>query len=384
MEDKKEEPEVEKVEDKKEEEPKEEKVDEKVDEKVEEKKEEKKEEKEEEKEDEKVEEKVEAKEEGKEDEKVEEKEEKKEEEPKKEETKTDDKKEVDIDWRKKPRKRKPHPVGIEEPRSKRERKPIQANTYQPEDFTSVGHTVQIFRGRGKKLRDISTVKESINSYSMNSEEVAQAHRFLYTMRGRVARREMKSNILEFSGYLKHIPKGGDEKKIEEEDEEDETKYSTKAFKLNIPDIKVLCDFFSVDRSAEDGKALSKEDLIDRLLDFLGGPDETLTTLKPAASKGASKKKAGAKKGGKKSKAKSESEDEEEVKEPPKDFSKIKELKKGDKPDEEVLRQWVRAYVACFDMDSATTKHALKTASEKFGCDMSKEKSKIKELLAEEM
>jgi hypothetical protein len=155
----------------------------------------------------------------------------------------------------------------------------------------------------------------------------------------------------------------------------------KAFKLNIPEIKMLCDFFSVDRSSEDGKALSKEDLIDRLLDFLGAPDETLTTLKPAAKK--SKKKA--KKGGKKSKAKSSDTDgESEEKAPPKDFSKIKELKKGDKPDEETLRQWVRAYVACFDMDSATTKHAIKTASEKFGCDLSKEKSKIKELLAEEM
>lgn len=120
------------------------------------------------------------------------------------------------------------------------------------------------------------------------------------------------------------------------------------------------------------------------MDFLGAPDETLTTLKPVGSKAASKKKAGAKKGSKKSKAKSESDDEAEVKEPPTDFSKIKALKKGDKPDEETLRQWVRAYVACFDMDSATTKHAIKTASEKFGCDLSKEKSKIKELLAEEM
>jgi hypothetical protein len=153
-------------------------------------------------------------------------EDKKEEEPKKEETKTEEKKEADgveIDWRKKPRKRKVHPVTIEEPRSKRARKPIQAKAYQPEDFTSVGHAIQIFRGRGKKLQDIDSVKESINSYSMNSEEVAQAHRFLYTMRGRVARREMKSNILEFSGYLKHIPKGVDEKKIEVEDEFDEVR-----------------------------------------------------------------------------------------------------------------------------------------------------------------
>jgi hypothetical protein len=143
-------------------------------------------------------------------------------EDKKEETKTDgaDK----VDWRKLPRKRKAHVApASDENRPKRERKSIQAEAYQPQDFTSGGPTVQIFRGRGKKLRDIDTVKESINSHSMNSEEVAQAHRFLYTMRGRVARREMKSNILEFSGYLKHIQKGVDEKVIEKDDEDDEVR-----------------------------------------------------------------------------------------------------------------------------------------------------------------
>jgi hypothetical protein len=75
------------------------------------------------------------------------------------------------------------------------------------------------------------------------------------------------------------------------------------------------------------------------------------------------------------------EDEEEDEDA---FALVKEHKKGDKPDDDALRQWVRAYVVCFDMDSATTKHALKTASDKFGLDLAKEKDRIKELLAEEM
>jgi hypothetical protein len=54
------------------------------------------------------------------------------------------------------------------------------------------------------------------------------------------------------------------------------------------------------------------------------------------------------------------------------------------PTEEVLRAWVRAYVACFNLDKATTKHAIITCSEKFGVDMSKKKQHIKQLLAEEL
>ena len=40
-----------------------------------------------------------------------------------------------------------------------------------------------------------------------------------------------------------------------------TKYATKAFKMNVAQIKVLCFFFSVPIVDDDGKTLIKEDLI---------------------------------------------------------------------------------------------------------------------------
>eukprot|EP00568_Trieres_chinensis_P005106 CAMPEP_0183298668 /NCGR_PEP_ID=MMETSP0160_2-20130417/5629_1 /TAXON_ID=2839 ORGANISM="Odontella Sinensis, Strain Grunow 1884" /NCGR_SAMPLE_ID=MMETSP0160_2 /ASSEMBLY_ACC=CAM_ASM_000250 /LENGTH=56 /DNA_ID=CAMNT_0025460765 /DNA_START=32 /DNA_END=202 /DNA_ORIENTATION=- len=54
------------------------------------------------------------------------------------------------------------------------------------------------------------------------------------------------------------------------------------------------------------------------------------------------------------------------------------------PSDKALRKWVRAYVRCFNLDKATTKHAIETASDKFGVDLTEKKTRIKELLTEEM
>ena len=166
---------------------------------------------------------------------------------------------------------------------------------------------------------------------------------------------------------------------------------------------MLCDFFNIDRSSDESKkGLDKETLIDRLLDFLGAPDEELTkgfkhkeskNKKSPKQKGTAIKSGGKKKVSKKDEGEDEDEhgedeedDEEEEEEPeePQDYSKIKAFKHGETPDDDALRQWVRAYVACFNMDAATTKHAIKTASDKFGVDLTERKERIKELLAEEM
>jgi hypothetical protein len=165
----------------------------------------------------------------------------------------------------------------------------------------------------------------------------------------------------------------------------QTIYSKRAFKLNVAQIKTLCDFFNVDRSPDTGKSLDKETLIDRLLDFLGEPDPKMLNEEKKKKKSTPKKKAPKKKPSSKTKKQEKKkvvEDEEEDEEDA--FDLVREHKKGDKPSDDAIRQWVRAYVVCFDMDSATTKHALKTASDKFGLDLAKEKDRIKELLAEEM
>jgi hypothetical protein len=149
----------------------------------------------------------------------------------------------------------------------------------------------------------------------------------------------------------------------------------------------------VDRSQEDGKQLTKEDLIDNLLDFLGAPDEDLTkaskkksTKKTSTKKtrGPAKKKTTRSKGKKEEEENDDEEEEAEEEDEPPDYSVVNEAKKGEMPSDVALQQWVRAYVACFDMDSATTTHAIATASEKFGVDMTSKKSRIKEILTVEM
>lgn len=134
-------------------------------------------------------------------------------------------------------------------------------------------------------------------------------------------------------------------------------------------VRVLCDFFNVQRTDE-GKPLNKDDMIENLLDFLSQPNKDF--LNP--DEGSSRKSVTPRKKPSGKGRKSE--------ESP--FALVKSHQKGKKPSDDALRQWVRAYIVCFDMDSATTKHAIKTASDKFGVDLTKTKDRIKELLAEEM
>jgi chemotaxis protein histidine kinase CheA len=169
--------------------------------------------------------------------------------------------------------------------------------------------------------------------------------------------------------------------------------------LKSQEVKVLCDFFKLDRSG----ITSKEDLIDRLLDFLGTINEDL--LKSNKSGGASKSKASKKKKkkapAKKKKKKVEESEEDESEEDAEDEeeeaeeeeAEDEEKEKGDddddaplskQPTDQALRRWVKAYIACFNMDKATIKHALETASDKFGVDLSEKKQKIKQILTEEM
>lgn len=269
-------------------------------------------------------------------------------------------------------------------RKRRESKPL----YEPFDFTMTSHNATanasfVAAGRGKKLGEIAVVNKCMNKYKLNSDELTSAYKFIFSNRGIANKKLIKQKLLDFSGYLAPLPKGNyNEEKQDEDDEVVETKYATKAFKMNISAIKTLCEFFSVDCSSEDGKPLNKDETIDRLLDFLGAPHESMVKemgspsmkKKPAPK---SKKKAPAKhiSAKRKSVAKKVTEDP---------FSLIKDFKKGKIPSDDAMRQWVKAYLVTVDLENATTKHAMHAASAKFGVDMKGMKGRIKELLAEEM
>mmetsp|Transcript_21559 Transcript_21559/g.40258 ORF Transcript_21559/g.40258 Transcript_21559/m.40258 type:complete len:317 (-) Transcript_21559:199-1149(-) len=275
----------------------------------------------------------------------------------------------------------------DEDRGRGKRKRRESKSFEPEDFTmaserAAAKAAVIVKGRGKKLGDLPVVKAAIEKTPLSSEDLPFAYTFVFSTRGVPTKKEMKNKLLEFSGYLPPLPKGKyDEDEQDAEDEKFETKYATKAFKLNLAQVRRLCDFFHVDRETEDGKALNKEQTIDRLLDFLGDPNDSyIKTDDPAEIKPASKKKK-APKTKTKAAAKRKSVSKKVVEDP---FSVIKAHSKGSTPTDAALRQWVKAYVVCFDMDSATTKHAIKTASDKFGVDLADRKATIKEFLAEEM
>jgi hypothetical protein len=140
----------------------------------------------------------------------------------------------------------------------------------------------------------------------------------------------------------------------------------------LAQVKKMLEIFNVEGRSEDGKPLIKEDAIENLLDFLGQP-HTDFLAKTKEEKPSPKKKTTTKKTTTKAKAA-----------PKESFGLVRCHQKGNKPSDEALRQWVKAYIVCFDMDSATTKHAIKTASDKFGQDLSGSKDRIKTLLAEEM
>jgi hypothetical protein len=156
--------------------------------------------------------------------------------------------------------------------------------------------------------------------------------------------------------------------------------SKKVYALNKAQIVDLCNFFNLTMvTTKDEPKMDKDTCIDRLLDFLGGPHKDWLISEEGTKKTKAVAAAPKKKPTKKAAAA-----------PPKnttktDYGKIKDATgKGTMPTEEVLRAWVRAYVACFNLDKATTKHAIITCSEKFGVDMSKKKQHIKQLLAEEL
>ena len=100
-----------------------------------------------------------------------------------------------------------------------------------------------------------------------------------------------------------------------------------------------------------------------LLDFLGEPTEDRL-------KGSSKTKKAA---ATTSQTKSSGNDED-----------YEAIEPGTMPNDAQLRQWTRAYVRCFNMESVTIKSALEVAGDKFGVDLSSKKQRLKELIAEEM
>jgi len=298
---------------------------------------------------------------------------------------------------------------------KRRRKSSSTVSYVPEDFTAKqGGSIQVTKGRGQCLRDLPGVKANVEKYNLGSDEFLQAYRLLFPGRGKL-KKNVKSLLLDFSGYLEEVNDGENLEKREKRDENSEAKFSKRAYKLHVPQIKSLCDFFDIDRtpSSTDEK-VDKEMLVDRLLDFLSAPNkESTNTEKKNAKKSPSSKKIGVKKplaSKKKSKDDTEADDDIDEQEedddedydameldddkkktktkspnskkilPKKKTMKTKHKKKKDVPSDKMLEKWVRAFLFCHSIKKSTFKSAMKIVTEKYEVDLTSKKKLIKQLI----
>lgn len=311
---------------------------------------------------------------------------KKEDDKKEDDKKKDDKKDTKKKTPAKKETKKRPAADSGDKQSKRARK--ERDNLEPEDFTmKEPEGIKINPGRGAKLGTFPSVKASIENSKHTAEEIAFAHQFLFGKKGKFTKKEMKTHLLEFSGYLKPIPSGKKrtDKEVEKEEEAMETKFSKKAFALKKDQIVDLCNFFAVtlEPTKEEPK-MDKETCIDRLLDFLGTPNKDW--LVDSSSKKTPKKAASAEKKSPAKKATPTATPKAKVVSAPKnDYTKIKSAAgKKKMPSDDVLRAWVRTYVACFNSEKATAKHAIATCAEKFGVDMSSKKKEIKAMIGEEL
>jgi len=159
--------------------------------------------------------------------------------------------------------------------SKRERKA--ANHFEPGNFKDERqkNSLSPQPGRGTALKDIPKIKSKIDRFSLKDPTLAASHKFVYGGRGSVAKKLVKKQLLEFSGFLLADDEG--QEKVEDDDAI-LRKMSTRAYKMTIPLLKTICDLFDVNRQPDARKkaVLDKEGIIDKLLTFLASPDIKLT------------------------------------------------------------------------------------------------------------
>jgi hypothetical protein len=143
----------------------------------------------------------------------------------------------------------------------------------------------------------------------------------------------------------------------------------------------LCDIFNVDSTG----AQSKDDLINKLLNFLGNPSEKLFKNTEKQQISSDRKKF-------KKRATKQQELKEEVGAGNdgglEDYGINAEISKSygepKMPSTKALRAWARAYLACFNLDKVTLGHAIETASDKFGINLEEKKDTLRLLLTEEL
>lgn len=308
--------------------------------------------------------------------------------------------------------------------TKRQRK--SASAFEPSNFKAerlAAQSQKVYHpGRGVPLSSFESIKTNLTKMK-NDPIVSVLYKLVYstmglTGKGKTSPTKMKNALLEFSGFFSAVKDDsmevdGVDKEAEEtrqeRDQKMKEKFETKAGECTDVLLKSLCDILGIPRNKT-----NKPEKVHRLVEFLGEPSEfmlkasTAETVEEVIAKSVEiRKKSKAKKKTeslkkkprgrpKKNKSKDAEEDvfeetedvvddlENEETEVPEDNDEDEIIDGKTVPSAKKLRAWVKAYVACFDLDKCNAKHAIGTASDKFRVDLGLRKNMIMEMLKDEI
>lgn len=270
-----------------------------------------------------------------------------------------------------------------------------AEVYSPSNFKSERLESKLHKvytpGRGVQLSSLGKVKANINK-KKNEPIVVALYKFIFstmglTGRGKPATKKMKASLMEFSGFLnadkeeekRDVDIENEEKKLTEKEVKE--KFESKAATCTDALLKSFCDILAIHRASNTNKKVK----IEKLITFLAAPSESLmgTSQTTAVEEVIAKSAETRKRKGRPTKSGSSTPSKKKAKVPDDDDND--EVIDGKTiPSTKKLRTWVKAYVACFDLDKCNAKHAIGTASDKFKVDLDVKKNTIMEMLKEEI
>lgn len=282
-------------------------------------------------------------------------------------------------------------------RGRRERKSIES--FVPGESNAKEKEAYL-DGKGTKLKDIPNVVANFKSITWSDPHLRMLHT-LAMRTGHGKKKELKSNLLEFSGIV--YPEGKD-------DEEERQKTKEKMYKLKMPDLKSIMDLVDVDRSAasfglDGSKTPDKEDHCRRLLEWLEKPEASgkkkakvaATAPKKAKETTAPKKRGRPSKGG--SPMKSTSPAKKAKKTPEKKATTTSAAKSPTKAQKSTsdgidlnipgvdivkLREKVKSLVENANREEVTVKGIRTTLEDWLDTDLSKHKDAIRSIVMEAM
>jgi hypothetical protein len=236
-------------------------------------------------------------------------------------------------------------------------------------------------GKGQKLKDIPNVAANFKGVTWSDPHLRMLHTLVIGGNGK--KKELKSNLLEFSGIV--YPEGKDE-------EEERQKMRERMYKLKMPDLKSVMDLADIDRS----KISDKDDHCKRLLEWLEKPE---ASGKKKTKEGVAPKKRKSSTGSKGMSAKKSPPTAKKAKKTPEKQTKTSAAKSPSKAkkvtsdkidlnipgiDVDKLREKVKSVVETANREELTVKGVRKILEEWLDADLTEHKDAIRSIVMDAM